>query len=215
MKHKFKLLALFLGLVCIAATVQNVKNVLIVGDSISIGYTPFVVKALQPQVNVEHNEGNGGSTVRGLQKIEQWIGGKQWDVILFNFGLHDLVYADSARKYDVINGKVSVPIEQYKKNLSQIVAKLRETTATLIFINTTMVPENSVGRKVEDPTKYNEAAAEIMKQNGIKVIDLYTLSQTVHPANFPSRSNPSNVHYSENGYEQLAAPIIEAIRKAL
>ncbi len=215
MKRKFRLLALFFGLICIAATVQNQKNVLIVGDSISIGYTPFVVKALQPQVNVEHNEGNGGSTVRGIQKIEQWIGGKQWDVILFNFGLHDLVYADSARKYDVVNGKESVPIEQYKKNLSQIVAKLRETTATLIFINTTMVPENSLGRKVEDPAKYNEAAAEIMKQNGIKVIDLYTLSKTVHPANFPPKSNSSNVHYSESGYEQLATPIIEAIRKAL
>ena len=215
MKNKFRLLALFFGLICISATVQNQKNVLIVGDSISIGYTPFVVKALQSQVNVEHNEGNGGSTVRGIQKIEQWIGGKQWDVILFNFGLHDLVYADSARKYDVVNGKVSVPLEQYKKNLSQIVAKLRETTATLIFINTTMVPENSVGRKVEDPAKYNEAAAEIMKQNGIKVIDLYTLSLKVHPANFPPKSNSSNVHYSESGYEQLATPIIEAIRKAL
>ena len=215
MKHTFRLLALFFGLVCIAATVQNQKNVLIVGDSISIGYTPFVVKALQPQVNVEQNEGNGGSTVRGIQKIEQWIGGKQWDVILFNFGLHDLVYADSARKYDVVNGKESVPIEQYKKNLSQIVAKLRETTATLIFINTTMVPENSLGRKVEDPAKYNEAAAEIMKQNGIKVIDLYTLSLKVHPVNSPPKSNSSNVHYSESGYEQLATPIIEAIRKAL
>ena len=115
----------------------------------------------------------------------------------------------------MVNRKLSVPIDQYKKNLSQIVAKLRETTATLIFINTTMVPENSSGRKMEDPAKYNEAAAEIMKQNGIKVIDLYTLSLVVHPNNFPPKSNPSNVHYSESGYEQLAAPIIAAIKQAL
>ena len=97
MKNKLGWLALFCSLLCIAATVQKVKNVLIIGDSISIGYTPYIVKALQPDVYVEHNEGNGGSTVRGIQKVEQWIGGKQWDVILFNFGLHDLVYVDSTR----------------------------------------------------------------------------------------------------------------------
>ena len=198
-------------LLCIAATVQKVSNVLIIGDSISIGYTPILQTSLSPNVNVEHNEANGGSTVRGIQKIEKWIGTKQWDVILFNFGLHDMVYADTAHKYDVVNGKLAVPIEDYKKNLTTIVSKLRETTATIIFINTTMVPENAAGRKVEDPAKYNAAAAEIMKKNGIQVIDLYTPSLTIHPQN----SKPGNVHYTQKGYELLAEPIIAAIKSAL
>lgn len=197
--------------VCMAATVQKVTNVLIIGDSISIGYFPIVQAALAPNITVEHNEGNGGSTVRGIQKVEQWIGTKQWDVILFNFGLHDMVYADSAHKYDVVNGKLAVPIEAYKNNLETIVAKLRETTATIIFINTTMVPENAAGRKVEDPAKYNAAAAEVMKKNGIKVIDLYTPSLTIHPEN----SKLGNVHYTPKGYELLADIITTAIKSAL
>ena len=212
MKKQLNRFALLGGLLlCMAATVQKVTNVLIIGDSISIGYTPIVQAALAPNITVEHNDGNGGSTVRGVQKVEQWVGTKQWDVILFNFGLHDMVYADSARKYDVVNGKLAVSIEEYKKNLSTIVSKLRETTATLIFINTTMVPENAAGRKVEDPSKYNEAAAEIMKKNGISVIDLYTPSLTIHPQN----SKPGNVHYTQKGYELLAEPIIAKIKSVV
>jgi lysophospholipase L1-like esterase len=200
-----------LAFICISATVFRTKNVLIIGDSISIGYTPFIEKALAGTAIVTHNPGNGGSTVRGVQNVEKWLDGKEWDVIVFNFGLHDLVYKDSLNKYNIEKGKVSVPLADYEKNLVQIVAKLRETTATLIFATTTVVPENSTGRKVEDPAKYNEMALAIMKKNNIAVIDLYKTSQTVHPQN----SKPGNVHYTEKGYELLAEPIIKKIKDVL
>ncbi len=204
----FPILLLFL--LCMAATTDTVKNVLIIGDSISIGYTPFIQKALAPDINVVHNPGNGGSTVRGLDNVETWVGTREWNVILFNFGLHDLVRKDSLNKYDV-KGKISVPVEKYKENLNRIVSRLRQTTATLIFINTTMVPENSAGRKIEDPAIYNAAALEVMRKNGIEVIDLYTASLTIHPEN----SKPGNVHYTDKGYELLAAPIIKTITAIL
>ena len=212
MKKIFLRFAL-VGLVAlsIAATIQKMSNVLIMGDSISIGYTPFLQKGLLPFVNVEHIPGNGGNTKRGIERAEQWLGTKQWDVIVFNFGLHDLARIDSLKKYNVIDGKQAVSIEEYKRNLTTIVEKLKETTATIIFANTTVVPDNAAGRKVEDVAIYNAAAQEIMKKNGIKVIDLYTLSEKVHPEN----SKPGNVHYTEKGYELLAAPIIDAIKEAI
>jgi lysophospholipase L1-like esterase len=211
MKKLFTRLSILLFcLLCIAANDDTVKNVLIIGDSISIGYTPFLQKALAPDINVVHNPGNGGSTARGLDSVETWVGTREWNVILFNFGLHDLVRKDSLNKYDV-KGKISVPIEKYKENLKQIVSKLRQTTATIIFINTTVVPENSSGRKVEDPAIYNAAALEIMNANSIHVIDLYTTSQVIHPEN----SKPGNVHYTDKGYELLAAPIIKTISAIL
>ena len=58
-------------LLCIASKTDKVSNVLIIGDSISIGYTPFVQKTLSPGINVEHNEGNGGSTLRGIENIDK------------------------------------------------------------------------------------------------------------------------------------------------
>jgi lysophospholipase L1-like esterase len=200
-----------LSFLCFAASDYKVKNVLIIGDSISIGYTPFVEKALAPGIAIAHNPGNGGSTMRGTESIEKWLDNKQWDVILFNFGLHDMVYKDQDNKYDVQNGKVSVTLEDYRKNLEAIVSKLKETTATLIFVNTTMVPENAAGRKVGDPEIYNAVALEVMKNNGIAVVDLYTPSLTIHPQNSP----PNNVHYTPEGYEQLANIIVKAIRKVL
>ena len=208
---QFLLVSIALGFLCVAATRDKVTNVLIVGDSISIGYFPLVQKALAPGITVEHNDGNGGSTERGVATIEKWLGNKQWDMILFNFGLHDMVYKDSLNKYDVVTGKLAVPLDVYRKNLEFIVAKLRETTAKLIFINTTVVPENSIGRKVEDPAKYNAVALEVMKKNGVEVLDLYTPSLTIHPEN----SKPGNVHYTDKGYELLADYVIKAIKSAL
>ncbi len=202
------MLALFI--LCTSAFGDQVKNVLIIGDSISIGYSPFIQKALAPGINVEHNPGNGGSTIRGVANIEKWLGNRQWDVILFNFGLHDLVHKDSLNKYDV-NGQVAVTPEQYRENLILIVAKFKETKASLIFVNTTMVPENSAGRKTEDPAKYNVIALDVMKENNIEVIDLYTLSLSIHPLN----SKPGNVHYTEKGYELLAESLIQKIKAVL
>ncbi|MDP4291399.1 MAG: SGNH/GDSL hydrolase family protein [Bacteroidota bacterium] len=206
-----RLVLLVFPFLFIAATGDSVKHVLIIGDSISIGYTPILQKSLSSVALIEHNPGNGGSTVRGKDNIEKWIGNKKWDIILFNFGLHDLVYKDDSNNYDVANGKVSVTLTEYRNNLKFIVSKLRETTAKLIFVNTTMVPENSVGRKIEDPARYNQVALEVMKGNNIEVIDLYTSSLIIHPQN----SRPGNVHYSDKGYELLAEPLIKSITAAL
>lgn len=194
-----------------AATADKVKNILIIGDSISIGYTPFVEKALAPDILVTHNPGNGGSTVRGLDSLEVWLNHKKWDLVMFNFGLHDMVYKNDQNKYDAVNGIITVPLEVYRKNLELIVTRLKSETTNLIFINTTVVPENSSGRKPEDPAKYNQVAMEVMKKNGVQVIDLYTSSLTIHPQN----SNPGNVHYTPAGYEMLAAEIVKSIKAVL
>ncbi|MEJ8844076.1 SGNH/GDSL hydrolase family protein [Lacibacter sp. H375] len=207
----FKLLGVLIAcFICVAVTKKPAKKLLVIGDSISIGYTPFLEKSLAPEILVTHNPGNGGSTVRGVQSVEKWLDNRQWDVILFNFGLHDLVYKDSANKYDVVNGKVSVSLEEYRRNLETIVGILRETTAKLYFVTTTTVPQNSAGRKVEDPAKYNAVALEVMKKNGIEVIDLYSASLTIHPQN----SKPGNVHYTPEGYELLASYISKVIKAA-
>jgi lysophospholipase L1-like esterase len=211
MKIYLKVLLIALSVILGAATMQSGKNVLIIGDSISIGYTPFIQKALSPGINIEHNPGNGGPTTRGVENIEKWLGNREWDLVMFNFGLHDMVYKDSTKKYDVVHGKISVSLEDYRKNLQHIVSKLKETTATVVFITTTVVPENAAGRKVEDPAKYNQVALEVMKKNGIEVLDLYQKSQAIHPQN----SKPGNVHYTEKGYELLAEPIIARIKSLL
>ncbi|MFM2233162.1 MAG: hypothetical protein RJB31_1863 [Bacteroidota bacterium] len=202
---------LVLLLTCFAAKPYEVKRVLVIGDSISIGYTPFIKTAMSPNVEVAHNPGNGGSTLRGMESMEKWLDNRDWDVILFNFGLHDMVHKDSSGKYDVVNGTIAVPLKEYKKNLEAIADKLNETTAKVIFVTTTMVPDGASGRKTASVPEYNEVALKVMKKKSIKVVDLYQPSLEIHPSN----SKPKDVHYTPKGYELLAEILLKEIKEVL
>ena len=70
----------------------ELPNVLIIGDSISIGYTPKVRKLLEGVANVHAPKVNSRDTRTGLKHLKDWLGTTRWDVIHFNWGLHDLCY---------------------------------------------------------------------------------------------------------------------------
>src|SRR5688572_11788905 len=74
--------------------VAGLPRVLIIGDSISIGYTVPTREALQGVANVHRPLTNCEATVVGLVRLDEWLatGGadKKWDVIHFNWGLHDM-----------------------------------------------------------------------------------------------------------------------------
>ncbi|MCK5174613.1 MAG: hypothetical protein KAR47_14565, partial [Planctomycetes bacterium] len=71
---------------------------LIIGDSISIGYTSGVRGLLGGKVNVHRVPENCAHTTKGLEALDEWLGEKKWDVIHFNWGLHDLKYVDENYK---------------------------------------------------------------------------------------------------------------------
>lgn len=200
-----------LAVMALTSAGDKVKNVLVIGDSISIGYFPFVEKALAPGILALHNPGNGGSTRRGLDSLDSWLKNRKWDLVTFNFGLHDLAYKDEQGRNDLTKGKLSVTPEEYRENLEKIVLRLKKSARNILFVTTTVVPENSAGRKVVDPARYNQIALEVMKKHQVRVLDLYTPSLTIHPAT----SQPGNVHYSPEGYRLLADELIKTIREIL
>jgi len=123
---------------------QGLPRVLLIGDSISIGYTVPTRKALEGKANVHRPQANCGPTTRGLQAIDQWLGDGKWDVIHFNWGLHDLKYISAKGGLtDVDKGKQQVPIGQYEANLEKLVLRLKKTGAKLIWASTTPVPEGA------------------------------------------------------------------------
>src|SRR6478735_5959243 len=79
--------------------VPGLPRVLLVGDSISMGYTLKVRELLHGRANVHRPAANCGDTGRGLDQLNTWLGAGHWDVIPFNFGLHDLKYLDQTGKY--------------------------------------------------------------------------------------------------------------------
>src|SRR6516164_6884008 len=124
----------------------NLPRVLLIGDSISMGYTIPVRELLKGKANVLRVLDNAGDTGRGLENLDKWLGAKKWDVIHFNFGLHDLKYLDAEGKYVTPDkGKQVTLLPQYEANLRQLVERLKRTNAKLIWASTTPVPDASAG----------------------------------------------------------------------
>ncbi|CAM3329927.1 SGNH/GDSL hydrolase family protein [Zobellia roscoffensis] len=196
---------------------QDTKpNVLIIGDSISIGYTPYVKTALKDRANVFHNEGNAQHTGTGLEKLEEWLGDTQWNVIHFNWGLWDLCYRHPDSKEvgnrDKIKGTVTFTPEEYAANLEKLVVRLKKTGAQLIFATISYVPKGEVGRFVESDKIYNEVAIEVMVKHGIPVNSLNRISKKIHQKH---TAGPGNVHYTKEGYRLLSVPVVEQIENSL
>jgi lysophospholipase L1-like esterase len=209
-------LAAFLPVSAAEPAPKNLPKVLIIGDSISIGYTPFVKRQLKDEATVSRNPGNAAHTGTGLEKIDAWLGDTRWDLIHFNWGLHDLCYRNPAAKQqgnrDKVNGTITTTPEQYEKNLDQLVTRLAKTGATLVWASTTLVPEGEPGRIAGDDKKYNEVAARVMKKHGVATDDLHALSATFTITHFVEKGD---VHYLPAGYQKLGTQVAASIRTAL
>ncbi|MHC4567011.1 MAG: GDSL-type esterase/lipase family protein [Planctomycetota bacterium] len=187
-------------------------NVLIIGDSISIGYFKPVKEMLTGRATVVHNPGNATHSANGLAKLDEWLGETRWDVIHFNHGLHDLKYIDeNGNNAPVEKGSQQIPIGQYEKNLDEMVRRLRKTGAKLIFANTTPVPDGTKIRLKGDAKIYNVAAERVMKKHGIPVNDLYSFSIV----RLDKIQRPANVHFFPEGSRLLGEQVTKEITKAL
>ena len=179
-------------------------RVLLIGDSISIGYTAPTRKLLEGKANVHRIPENGGPTTNGLKNIKRWLGDGKWDVIHFNWGLHDI-------KMDA--GKPQVPAGEYEKNLRELVQTLKATKARLIWASTTPVPEGAVKpvRRDEDAVSYNSIAKKIMDENGVATNDLYAFALP----RLKTIQMPVNVHFTASGSEALAQRVARVIEESL
>jgi len=188
-------------------------RVLLIGDSISVGYTPGVRKLLEGKANVLRIPVNGGPTSRAVELLDGWLGAGKWDVIHFNFGLHDI----KRRARAMTNGEMDmraewqVVREQYEKNLDTLVQKLKSTGAKLIWASTTPVPEGASGRIKGDEVIVNQIAEKVMKKYGVEIDDLggYILPH------LDKYQRPQNVHFTDEGSGFLAQKVAAEIEKAL
>lgn len=174
----------------------GLPRVLLIGDSVSRGYTQAVRAALAGKMNVHRAPENCGPTANGLKKIEVWLGEGKWDVIHFNFGIHDR----------------NTPLEEYRGRLKQLVERLSKTGAKLIWATTTPIPEDaSKNQRSQSIVERNEAAAEIMKAAGVRTDDLFE-AVTPHLAEL---QNPNDVHFNAGGYEFLGKQVAASLEAAL
>jgi len=192
---------------------ESLPDVLIIGDSISIGYTPNVKMNLRGAANVFHSQGNSQGTQWGVENVDKWLEHKKpWAVIHFNWGLHDLKRWENGKNSDNPKAPRQSEIDVYAKNMELLVSKLVATKAKLIFATTTPYPSGvSPWRDPEDATRYNQVALAIMQKNSIPVDDLYTAIQP----KLAELQQPENVHFAPEGYAFLGNAVAKSIKAAL
>lgn len=242
MKTAFLLLSTILGLGAVPVCAQDAKpekgsraerkvndlritpnaalpNVLLIGDSISIGYHSAVRDALKEKANVFRpvNAVNGGAencsdTNKGVASLNQWLAlAPKWEVIHFNWGLHDIKHVKpgtSEVSSDPTHPSLRT-LAEYEANLESIVGKLKATGAKLIFCTTTPVAPETTGpyRRDEDVVAYNAAALKIMAAHGIAVDDLYSFAKP----QLEKIQIPKNVHYTPEGSKVLGVEVAAKI----
>ncbi len=215
------------------ADTPGLPRVLLIGDSISMGYTLPAREKLKGLANVHRPLENCGDTARGLAQLDKWLGAGHWDVIHFNFGLHDLKYLDEKGKYvPPEQGKQVAPTEVYRQRLRELTQRLKATGAKLIFATTTPVPLGTLGRVAGDEKSYNKVALEVMKELGVSIDDLCAyvveeqrkmpprpLSEQAANKRLAPRPGeiqlPFNVHFTPEGYDKLAGLAVASIKKSL
>eukprot|EP01009_Symbiontida_sp_KSa7_P010110 NODE_919_length_722_cov_1398.246657_g710_i0.p1 GENE.NODE_919_length_722_cov_1398.246657_g710_i0~~NODE_919_length_722_cov_1398.246657_g710_i0.p1 ORF type:complete len:222 (+),score=57.26 NODE_919_length_722_cov_1398.246657_g710_i0:30-668(+) len=193
----------------------TLPNCLVIGDSVSIGYTGVVVKELQSVCKVQHGpydvaDGGAGSTAYGQACLDNWLRTQaqqpvKWDVIQFNFGLHDLDNASSA-------------VATYVQQLTNITTRLLATGAKLQYALTTpFMPDATVGDMVVETL--NAKATDLMAQHKIPLVDLYTVV-TDHCGKIYKdcdwcRMHPCSYHYNAGGETAQGKAVAAAFRERL
>ena len=200
------------------------KNVLILGDSVSIGYTPFVNAALSDVAFVQHSPwgGDGGAeeSAYGNQCLDYLLRAPDGtpliaDLVYFNFGLHNTAVCG--------NGKIpgqSANASSYAPALNSLTAKMRANThiSGMMFGLTTPVLNNNNTDTVV--LELNAQAQHIMYEFGVPTVDMHApiiakCGPVPQDACFGEKGCWSP-HCVSAGYEWLAnSTIAPAIRKFL
>jgi hypothetical protein len=177
------------------------QKVFVVGDSISIGYTPFIASKL-PESKVVHNFANGRSSSYGAERIKGWAAVEiGWDVCTINHGIWD--------SEDV--GVHITTITDYVSNLRKEITFLKTVCKKVMFATTTSIPVNALHITDLEVQARNTAATALMDEMNIPVCDLYPVSLGLDDLRRDANLQ-NDVHYVADGYEILAETMVNCMK---
>ncbi len=168
-------------------------SVYVVGDSISIHYGPALEKALSGFCRYERKSGqsealinlddpmgaNAGDSRRTLTYLRARFAAGDFSpsILLLNCGLHDI-------KRELGPKTLQVPLDDYRRNLKQIVGLCRERRTSLVWVRTTPVsevihnrPNATFHRFCVDVDTFNTCADTVMAEANVPAIDLFAFTR--------------------------------------
>lgn len=185
------------------------QELILIGDSIRMGYQADVIRALSELAEVWAPTQNGGNSANILQHLNEWIISRSPDVVHINCGLHDL-------RKDFDTGKPAIPITQYESNLRALLGRiLAETSCTVIWATTTPVNETwhherkGFDRLETDVAAYNAVALKVADDLGIPINDLFGV---ITDAGRDSYLTSDGVHFTPAGCTLLGKAVAQFVK---
>jgi lysophospholipase L1-like esterase len=188
------------------------KNVILIGDSIRMGYEARVCDELAGVAAVWTPGDNGATSDNVVAHLSEWAISREADVIHINAGLHDIKveFGQDARR---------VPLARYEENVRYLLMRLtRETDARIVWATCTPVNEGwhnaskPFARFEADVIAYNAVATGIAAELGVAIDDLYSV---VTDAGRDALLTDDGVHFEASGSELLGKAAAACIRGAL
>jgi hypothetical protein len=188
------------------------KNILLVGDSIRMGYDKAIKKTLNGIANVYYPSENcrfSSYVLRYMHEYKDILHGQEVDVLHWNAGLWDCLR--------LFGEEPHTPIEVYKYYIDRICVRIKKLfpNAKVIFATSTSVlsekMDDNFKRYNEEIEAYNEAAIEVVSKYGFEIDDLYSVSVSL-----PEEAHSDPVHYYTTvGTEMLTNKVLSHIALAI
>ena len=189
------------------------KKVLLIGDSIRMGYDKYVKAVLKDVAEVVYPSENCMFAQYVLRNIEPWKRqlelDETLDVIHWNAGLWDTL-----RNHDE---DLLTPPEVYREFINRICKKIRRffPDTKVIFATSTPILEHKFSpdsyRLNKDVREFNKIAVEERLKYGLEIDDLYSVVEK-----FPEEYYSDCTHLrTENGTRIMTGAVSRSILKAL
>ena len=184
------------------------KKILLLGDSIRMGYDDYVKELLEGKCEVYYDANDNGR----FAAYTLW----QMNQMFRKYGPFDLVHWNNGYWDMNIEAPMETalyPIDEYSYLLRRIAREIRKNGAKVVFALTTPIvrPESSVGYNDAWVKSYNEAAKKVMAEENVLINDLYTLCK--EDDNYYKCSD--GLHLTEEGYRRCAEAIAALVLKEL
>ena len=159
---------------------SETPRVLLIGDVSWNNHFQNAQKALKTKATVVRSPLGYLSTGASLTRIDELLQDQRWDLVCINFGLSDLMYRDPrskrVRAMSPRAGGVQITrVEDYSKNLANLVARLRKSSSRVLWLTTMpLQPRQRTSAIVtSDIPIFNAAASVIMTKMNVEVVDVH------------------------------------------
>ena len=194
--------------------VKNGQTIAFLGDSITaggvapLGYVTMVVSGLEANgVKVAKVPAgiSGHKSNQMLERLQRHVIDKKPDWMTLSCGVND-----------VWHGKRGVPLEQYKKNITEIVTRAQKAGIKVMILTSTMITEDPKAANNVKLADYNKFLVELAKAQECLLADLNADMQAILAEAAKAGQRPGRiltrdgVHMNPLGNAMMARGILRA-----